>query len=46
MTTHAYPLTASTTPTTIDEILAVIAAEDPHGVTADYAARPWPCPRR
>ncbi len=40
MATQAYPLTAPMATTTTDEILAVLAADDPHGVTADDAARP------
>ncbi len=38
MATQAYPLTVPMATTTTDEILAVLAADDPHGVTADDAA--------
>ncbi len=39
MAEHTDPAPVSGVPTTTTEILAVIAAEEPHGATADQVAR-------
>jgi DNA-binding IclR family transcriptional regulator len=39
MADHTDPAPATGAPTTTTEILAVIAAEEPHGATADQVAR-------
>jgi len=36
---HTDPTTATGAPTTTTEVLAAIAAEEPHGATADQVAR-------
>jgi len=36
---HTAPTTATGAPTTTTEVLAALAAEEPHGATADQVAR-------